>query len=226
MNRLPRRRHPCLPCHGQPGVTGLQWRGGKIDAFVTTLNSAKIRPPTPRGKGARCPLRGGVLDRCRQQLLAPVRQRLGLVFFAMATFVTAAGLAVLASTGALRQTPEPVAGAAVATPTGPSLADAQPPSDLRPRHPRRRRRHLPNRGRRPLRRSRTRTSTSSPWGDAARQRRRLITTTRRQTSSPTSAASSSHRSTAGSMRCPASTSGIPGPISGGTAAACPCPWSA
>jgi peptidoglycan LD-endopeptidase LytH len=62
-------------------------------------------------------VRDGVLDRGCQQLLAPMRQRLGLVFFAMAAFVTAAGLAVLASTGALRQTPEPVTGAAVAGPT-------------------------------------------------------------------------------------------------------------
>jgi hypothetical protein len=46
-----------------------------------------------------------------------VKPRPGLVFFAMATFVTAAGLAVLASTGALRQTPEPVAGASVANPS-------------------------------------------------------------------------------------------------------------
>jgi hypothetical protein len=46
-----------------------------------------------------------------------MRQRLGLVFFAMAVFVAAAGLALLASTGALRQTPEPVAGASVAEPT-------------------------------------------------------------------------------------------------------------
>jgi hypothetical protein len=46
-----------------------------------------------------------------------MRQRLGLVFLAMAAFVTAAGLAVLASTDGLTQTPEPVVGAAVADPT-------------------------------------------------------------------------------------------------------------
>jgi murein DD-endopeptidase MepM/ murein hydrolase activator NlpD len=46
-----------------------------------------------------------------------VRQRLGLVLFATASFVTGAGLVVLASTGALSQPPEPVAGASVANPT-------------------------------------------------------------------------------------------------------------
>jgi hypothetical protein len=45
-----------------------------------------------------------------------MKRRLGLVFFATATFVSAAGLTVLASTGALRQTPEPAAEAAVADP--------------------------------------------------------------------------------------------------------------
>ncbi|HEY0693684.1 MAG TPA: peptidoglycan DD-metalloendopeptidase family protein [Kribbella sp.] len=45
-----------------------------------------------------------------------MRQRLGLVFLAMAAFVTSAGLVVLASTGGLAQTPEPVVGA-VADPT-------------------------------------------------------------------------------------------------------------
>jgi murein DD-endopeptidase MepM/ murein hydrolase activator NlpD len=52
-----------------------------------------------------------------------MRQRLGLVFLAMAAFVTAAGLAVLASTGALMQTQEPAAGAAGASPTVTVAAD-------------------------------------------------------------------------------------------------------